>query len=433
MLSKILISSVVILSISTTGLAAKSNNFIALTDDQLSEVEAQALMTLTYIAPNDSDNKMLGQNMGFYKLGFESLVEVNANIRKLQLGCGGINGAGGCDLDIDNLSLSGLSDSSTGRVQSSAQISNPFMEFAIKNPNSSSMRQLTGLRFSAEKVKGLLTIGKENSLTPNGINSFSGYMQIKEAKGTAKTAGRRMVQNNDKGLGPISGKLDIKIGRWPLPEFVATRDFTTNSYDLGLSETNADLRIYGQNITGTRIKSAKLTGIANINQIRFAGSMDAKVQLSLGPLNMKKDIDGDITDLKANVTVDQNLGFIHRLPLDNPFSLSLQYQQVHWPGADAAANRGWWLAFDDAIDIGNVTPSQKIQITDDVLKQIIGPISKYLDDNPVKCNALQCIGGSSITIGNIPLPGTRVNFPLKDLHLANQGFAPNCYGGLKFC
>lgn len=433
MLGKGLFTSLIVSSIATTSLASNTKDFVALTDDQLSEVEGQALMSLSYIGPNDQVNPMRGNNMGFYKLGFESLVEVNANIRKLQLGCGGVNGAGGCDLDIDNLSLSGLSDSSNGRVQSSAQISNPFMEFAIKNPNSSSMRQLTGLRFSAEKVKGLLTIGKENSLTPNGINSFSGYMQIKEARGTAKTAGRRMVQNNDKGLGPISGKLDIKIGRWPLPEFVATRNFTTNSYDLGLSETNADLRIYGQNITGTRIKSAKLTGIANINKIRFAGTMDAKVQLSLGPLNMKKDIDGDITDLKANVTVDQNLGFIHRLPLDNPFSLSLQYEQVHWPGADAAANRGWWLAFDDAIDIGNVTPSQKIQITDDVLKQIIGPISKYLDDNPVKCNALQCIGGSSITIGNIPLPGTSVNFPLKDLHLANQGFAPNCYGGLKFC
>lgn len=31
-----------------------------------------------------------------------------------------VNGLGGCDIDIDNLSLSGLSDTSDGRASSSA-------------------------------------------------------------------------------------------------------------------------------------------------------------------------------------------------------------------------------------------------------------------------------------------------------------------------
>ncbi len=35
-------------------------------------------------------------------------MELNANIKKLQLGCGGANGLGACDIDIDHISLSGL-------------------------------------------------------------------------------------------------------------------------------------------------------------------------------------------------------------------------------------------------------------------------------------------------------------------------------------
>ena len=43
----------------------------------------------------------------YYKLGLEAKMELNLNIRNLQLGCGGRNGPGNCDIDIENLSLSG--------------------------------------------------------------------------------------------------------------------------------------------------------------------------------------------------------------------------------------------------------------------------------------------------------------------------------------
>lgn len=425
MLGKGFFTSLIISSIASTAYASNMAKFVALTDEQLSKVQGQSLMILSYIAPDDQANNMPGKNIGFYKLGLESLVEINANIRKLQLGCGGINGPGGCDLDIDNLSLSGFSEDSTGRATSSAEISNPFMEFAIKNPNSSATREITGLKFSAEKVKGLLTMGTENSLTPNGLNSFSGYMKIKEAYGTATTQARNMTYADTEMS--MNGRIKIKVFI-----FDTVRDFSSNDYNLNLSSTNSDLTIYGQEISGTRIKSAQLSGLANINQINFAGDLKATVDIMEG-LTLNKKVDGSITGLKANVNVDQNLGFIHRLPLDNPFSLSLQYEQLFWPHSDAPANKGWWLAFDDAIDIGNVTPSQQIQITNDVLKQIIGPISDYLTEHPSECQALNCVISDSLPIGNIDLPNTTIQFPLKDLHLANQNFAPNCYGGLKFC
>ncbi len=55
-------------------------------------------------------------------------------LKKLQLGCGGVNGAGACDIDIDYLSLSGgtVDSTSTERASSSAIITNPFLEFAVK-------------------------------------------------------------------------------------------------------------------------------------------------------------------------------------------------------------------------------------------------------------------------------------------------------------
>ncbi|MNZ10893.1 hypothetical protein D3C78_277460 [compost metagenome] len=176
-----------------------------------------------------------------------------------------------------------------------------------------------------------------------------------------------------------------------------------------------------------------LNGVANIDQLNFSGDLKASINAALGLLNLQKNVTGSITGLRAALTVDQNLGFIHKIELNNPFSLSLQGQQIFWPGADAAAERGWWMAFDDEIDIGNVTPSKQIEITNDVLKQVVDPISAYLTANPVRCNLLNCLFGEDLAVGEVKLPNTIVNFPLKDLQLKNQSFAPNCYGNLKFC
>ena len=131
----------------------------ALDDDQMSAQTGQALLNLSYIAPTDAANiestRSGGDNnTGFYKLGIEAEMELNANIKNLQLGCGGVNGPGACDIDIKNLSLSGLNDGtvttgesagsptfSDGRPATSAKLTNPFIEFAIKNPDSAAGRE----------------------------------------------------------------------------------------------------------------------------------------------------------------------------------------------------------------------------------------------------------------------------------------------------
>ena len=401
-----------------------SESLIQLNDSELSDVNGQALMSLSYIAPNDSVNKMQGQGVGFYKLGLEAELDLNANIKKLQLGCGGVNGVGGCDIDIDNLSLSGIADTREGRVGSSAKLTNPFIEFAIKNPNSASTREVVGLRLSAEKVLGLLTTGIENSDLPNGINSLSGAIKIKATTGTGFTAPRAMTFN-DTGM-VMSGRIRIAI---------VEPSFNTNDYNLQLQSTKANLLINSTTLTGTRLTSAKLTGTALIDDLNFGGNINARVNLPLVSLfTLPIRATGFISGLQADLDIDENLGYIHKLPLNNPFSLSLQSAQVHWPGAEYAANRGWWLAIEDEIDIGKVIPKNQIDVTNDILKQVVPSINIALDRTPPTCQRVIGCLFAGLNIGQVDLSSAKpLYFPIKDLPLATQGFAPNCYGNLKFC
>lgn len=71
-----------------------ASSMVDLTDDELSKVQGQALMSLSYISPVDTKNLESTRtgstkDIGFYKLGMEAEIELNANIKKLQLGCGG--------------------------------------------------------------------------------------------------------------------------------------------------------------------------------------------------------------------------------------------------------------------------------------------------------------------------------------------------------
>ncbi len=149
-------------------------------------------------------------------------MELNANIKTLQLGCGGVNnaigGKAGCDIDISNIALSGLNESydSTGspefngdRAGTSALITNPFIEFAISG-NSASTREVVGFRLGAEEILGLLTLGTDNVQNPNdGIKSFSGYMKMAQTQGHHLLSKRHLVCHDE----IISGRLEWILGQ----------------------------------------------------------------------------------------------------------------------------------------------------------------------------------------------------------------------------
>lgn len=414
------------------GLSGHVSALTSLEDQELSNINGQALLSMEVQAGfNQVDN--LGEaydqrNISFYKLGLEAEMEINANIKKLQLGCGGINGATGCDIDIDHISLSGNSANGMDRAATSALITNPFVQFAIKNPNQASTREVLGFRLSAEKISGLLTMGTENTATPNGINSFSGYMKTKEAKGTAVTNPRTMTYastGNKYIEGAVTGTIlgqDLEL------------HYKSNDYTFNLKSTNAPFVIPATIVSGTRMSEVKLKGTGTVDRIDFSGPLKAILKpLDLFELTLDKQITGYMTGLRTDITVDQDLGLIHALYLNNPASLSLQSQKILWPGAAVAANQGWWMAIEDEVNLGDISPNKGVDITNAVLAQTIAGINHDLTSKPRACGSLlNCVFDGALDVKEIKNPAL-LDFPLKNLELKGQNFQPNCFGGHKFC
>ncbi|AXI01861.1 hypothetical protein [Aquirhabdus parva] len=420
------------------GFATPVSAMQVLDDQTLGEETGQAAFYTSYGAPSGTGSGTNSSDFGFYTLGVQGKVDINTNIQHLQLGCGGVNGPG-CDIDINNLSLSGNPGTGTcasgaARASCDATLTNPFLRLAIKNPTTLATREVVGLQLGAQNVTGLLTAGTENSTTPNGINSLSGYMSVAASSGTATTAARSMTYA-DTGNQAINGQVKGSLLTNSCGGFLdpcINVSYSSTNYTLNLSSATAPLTTNATVVNGKRLSSIGLTGTANVGQIDFAGPLTATVA---GFLNLNKQVTGNITGLIADLTIQENLGFVHSIPLNNPFSLSLQKQDVMWPGAPAVAQTGWWMAFNDPINIGNVTPSSQVQITNAVLAQVIPKISTYLTNNPTNCGNLLtgCVGGSDLAVGNVALTNAHVAFPLTDLQLAAQSFPPNCYGSLKFC
>lgn len=430
-----------------------SSLLVEMTDQQLSETTGQALMSLTYLSPTDSANLEANRdggakNIGFYKLGMEAELELNANIRKLQLGCGGVNGAGACDIDIDYLSLSGGKLDSNGnlldmtndeRASSSAKLTNPFIEFAIKNPNQASTREVVGLRLSSEKALGMITFGLENAEgVKSGINSLSGYMEVASTTGTAK-------------VNPYFNLTPSKVNGTQISGLASGTKFTTTDYNLNLTadgkyyapaDQNKAPKLIGglilpqQAITGKRISNTILKATANVSGIKLTGDLTAQV---FGFINLQKTADGVINNLGVDVTINEDLGLFHKASLNGTSaSLSLQAQNIKWPTTKSVAQNGWWLEFSDPIDIGKIDPTSPVDIASNTIKDSLNEVSKYLSDSKtqVQCGTwglLSCLGGDPLKINVDLINANKVPMDLVNITMVNQSFAPNCYGSLKFC
>jgi len=428
---------------------ASSEGLQSLSDSEMSATTGQALMSLSYIAPTDQANLDTSGDVGFYKLGLEAKIEINANIKKLQLGCGGINGAGGCDIDIDNLSLSGnVTSSSADRASSDAVITNPFLEFAIKNPDSASTRNITGFRLSAEKIVGLLTAGTNND-TANGINSLSGYLVI-NGNGTAKTLAGNFGTHPGETIYTVVDTTSIPLCTSGCgPNSAVTVGYgTSNNTGLTIPSVNAPFTVTNAVVSGTRMKSANVAAVANIPNIAIttaSGQLGARLDESACVIFVAcvKDtfvkLNTSLNNLTANISFSENLGYIHNIPISSSGYLSLQSQAVHWPGAAEVAQTGWWLSMQDPINLGEISPQDSIDISG-VFPQIATLLGQKLAEPEYKLalglgDGINAIFGAGITktVSPIDLTGNYVSLPLTDLILSSQEITPNCYGTLKFC
>ncbi|MGB9040162.1 MAG: hypothetical protein WCC23_16865 [Acinetobacter calcoaceticus] len=411
--------------------AYAASTLVPMSDSELSATRGQALMGMSYIAPTDSaSNSSSNGNMGFYRLALDAQLEINANIRRLQLGCGGVNGAGACDIDIDYLSLSGgtVDSTSTERASSSAVITNPFLEFAVKNPDSASTREIQGFRLSAKSLSGLLTFGLENGDASSGINSLSGYMVTKPTGGTVTTNPYYGITQDETGTA-ITGRAEF-IGS------IATLPFTSTAYNLNLGAGSGTLSMGQQIITGKRINTANLNATARVGGISVTGTLDATASVLGIPVPISGDVTGAVNNLDVNVAIKQSLGYFHAAQLNGSAGyLSVQGVNILWPEAASTAQTGWWLELTNPIDIGQITPTGNVDIALATITDALGQVSSYLETHPVKCGALaiNCLAGN-LPIGTVDLTGkTPASMALTNVVLQKQSFSANCYGSLKFC
>lgn len=494
-IKKSILTSCLLMTMFSTHTWASNDSLVEMTDNELSSIQGQALLSLGFTAPNTSNPL---QNFGYYKLGLEAKMELNANIRALQLGCGGRNGPDGCDIDIENVSLSGPPDGklpdgtptwSKGRANTSAVITNPFIEFAIKNPNSASTREIAGFRLSAEEILGYLTAGTRNDIDGNGlstgggINTFSGFIKVGETPVNAFTDPAMFGTTADQ---LIYADVNMIIGSRTV--FTNPNAMTpgANGYINPNSDSDLVAALYKYNgnpiwginvprqevafnfpetiVTGNRMKQLNLVvkdvpiptiaigadsgGISmtldeNLTWVSSATFfMGAKGTTAAGcAAVINTNNCSYITNLKANVQVNQNFNLIHNLPISSGGYLALQNTALMWPGADPndIAQPGWWLSFKDPLDFGALNPTTGIPMQD-VLPQISTFITNYLSQNTISLGIGDVLGaafGAPLYkgIGNVQLANdARAIMVLENLLLdGHQKPVSNCFGGLKFC
>ena len=444
----------------------------ALDDHQMSDVQGQALLNL--MTATDQS-----QGLNFYKLSVDALMELNANIKTLQLGCGGANNAignkAGCDIDISNIALSGLNQSydSTGspkfngeRAGTSAQITNPFIEFAISG-NSASTREVVGFRLGAEEILGLLTLGTDNVQNPNdGIKSFSGYMKMAQTQGHSFTKEAKFGNASDQ---KISGILTA-LGQ---DRVYTSKPGAAGHTGITVPSMRADFTMPETVVTGQRMESAIVTGIrSTLASIPLAatesgtytgdvnGTPDfSKDQLyvtfppllfgSVGDHSFFKMSKGStLENLNMDITFVQALNMIHNIPLTGTGGyLSLQSKPVQWMGADEKdiAQQGWWMSFKEPVQLGYLATADLVDVSA-VLPQVAKALTSELmqDKHNVDVSLLEALGSlagtpierkMNIDVGSYTgyYTGQPARLTLNNQVLQNQNVTPNCYGGMKFC
>lgn len=190
-------------------------------DETLGGIEAQAgsLILMDRVAPNELTGALgagSSTDFSYYRMGMDVKLDLNANMSKLQLGCGGVNdyltGARGCDLDIDYVGFMGLNPAGDrpGLPGSPFTLTRPFIEIAFKNENTAAKREVVGFRIGAQSINGAIRMGRDyTGLQPDGSFSPEASMTNMENGGTCNpgaSTGTGVV-NCHSGLNSISGFL----------------------------------------------------------------------------------------------------------------------------------------------------------------------------------------------------------------------------------
>lgn len=423
---------------------ASSRGMVEMDDSSLGHEVAQAggLILADRIAPNSLTGAGTADtyaNFSYYRMGLDAKLGLNANISKLQLGCGGVNdllNGPSCDLDIDYVGFMGLNAAGDkpGAPGSLFEMTRPFIEIAVKNENNPALREVVGFRIGAQSINGALRMGRDytnqgfaDATSVNGTitNQESGLANCNPSK----TAGS-LVGGCHSGINSLSGYLaglEISAG---MPASMVVNV-------LGITSTyNAD----------ACLGRIDYNGVCSVNDNPFfvdaGGTRIKSLNVRAAPLELSL-----VICVTAYGGLNIGLNQVHYLttPKSSDFFLSFQRERVSWPrytkttpssdlaallpslsatdprrfdscnsaygqvtarcgsAYSPAANTGWWLSASNA-KIMNLRPTDRIN------------------------------AGGPYTVGDLLSALSPANSPIiVDNPKLDMIAADNCYGTARFC
>lgn len=408
------------------------STMLSMADEELSEVQGQALYSL---------NRQEQDGLSFYTLSMEADIALNANIKNLQVGCGGVNssatGKGGmCDLDIQDFSFGCIASSSgqcitlpksdprqaNGVIQEVTlgdkpqsqmkdfNLKNPFFQFAIKDANKASTREIMGIRIGAAQAEGPLSFGH--------LNTFSGYFTGKAnlaMLGETDVSPVRYADARYQDASAFLGLDNAQILGIPLIAYVDYRDLTA---DYGtVTRNNLGVSVVGNRVTQAQIQGVQLGSVVdeivgglsvNRSCIRIfglicGGSLGTALANGLLPLlqgGIGDYIKGELAEGLGTTTselnayqIPYNLKNVHQVDVNsNTFGIALSKQAIKYPGYVQAVPIGWSMYLQDAFTLD--------------IKDKVSNLVQNIASSPNARNG-------DITLLAVPYR--------------------NCYGNLKFC
>lgn len=404
------------------------NAMVPMDDEMLSDVVGQAgsLFLSDHVGPDELVGAPVNgsANFDFYRMGMDVKLALNLNMAKFQLGCGGVNDllttSPACDIDIDYLSFMGINNAGTlpspDGPDSAFELIRPYVELAIKNDDSATLREVVGLKVGGQRINGALSIGRDYL----GIGGYGQEANLfnQEHGGNCQpgaTIGQGVV-NCHSGINAISGFLSLEMSaairaRVRLAGFVDA-DLNTcfgrmNPSQYGCTPGTTPFFV---DAGGTRLQSLHVAAARlNVDNIDLGCAWYNFLVCSPA-------------QLVANAIVSEGYGqlvidmrSVHYLltPNTENFFLSLQREPVSWPNYSKApppgnvlfdacnptyeqttsrcssayapqANTGWWLNAPGA-KVLNINPPNRLNIGNvdiGTALSLLGPEGRLLIDNP---------------------------------------------------
>lgn len=372
-------------------------------DAELSEVQGQALFVANKIEGTGSIAS--GSNdVNFYSAGLDAELALNLNIKKLELGR---TGPGDANVDIlaDNVAFGCTANASGDCVDSSIAtelrdfiLTRPFVQFAVENDESTTLRQVVGIRLGAENAEGPLSIGE--------FKTFSGFLNATANIELQEQGKGRNPEDVAVTCGPTTGPCtgehnhSTGVNIYDLNEpfrslgldndqgcvlgvCVAFRRIAVN-FD-GVNRPGLNVEAKGSRINQAYIQGVNLNSAVNSitsslgvsrsdfllgdNVLEFAlgiieeqvrGKIKGQLYNSLGLASQFGSWNNSTTQQQAleNHEIPYNISNLHQVEVDSPlFGLSFQNRNIRYPGYQEGVDSGWGMYLPDAFTLNVSEPT----------------------------------------------------------------------------